>query len=191
MKTLLLAATAAMLAVAPASAATIFVTDSGTTPNQLTLDFIPIGTGTFTGGSSDTVVSAGNSLRNYSVTYNFTAPADGNGSISFTTTSVAPALLSITSASFNGTPVTITTGTGANGAVTYNGFFDFTSAMFGDAFALTLGGEVRRGGTLSTSLSYAASTGVPEPATWGLMILGFGAVGGAMRRRRTATLATA
>ncbi len=27
--------------------------------------------------------------------------------------------------------------------------------------------------------------GVPEPATWGLMILGFGAVGGAMRRRQS------
>ena len=31
------------------------------------------------------------------------------------------------------------------------------------------------------------TAGVPEPATWGLMILGFGAVGGAMRRRKVAT----
>ncbi|QKR99068.1 PEPxxWA-CTERM sorting domain-containing protein [Sphingomonas sp. CL5.1] len=30
--------------------------------------------------------------------------------------------------------------------------------------------------------------GVPEPATWAMMILGFGAVGGIMRRRRTTTL---
>ena len=30
----------------------------------------------------------------------------------------------------------------------------------------------------------AGAGGVPEPATWALMILGFGAVGGAMRRRR-------
>ena len=29
----------------------------------------------------------------------------------------------------------------------------------------------------------AFSAGVPEPATWALMILGFGAIGGAMRRR--------
>jgi len=41
-------------------------------------------------------------------------------------------------------------------------------------------------GTFSLS-----SGGVPEPATWGLMILGFGGVAGAMRRRRSATLATA
>ena len=33
----------------------------------------------------------------------------------------------------------------------------------------------------------ATSAGVPEPATWALMILGFGAVGGAMRRRRSVT----
>lgn len=29
--------------------------------------------------------------------------------------------------------------------------------------------------------------GVPEPATWAMMLLGFGAVGGAMRRRRRGT----
>ncbi len=33
--------------------------------------------------------------------------------------------------------------------------------------------------TLTTAVA-----GVPEPATWGLMILGFGAIGGAMRSRR-------
>lgn len=33
-------------------------------------------------------------------------------------------------------------------------------------------------------------SGVPEPATWGTLIVGFGLIGGAMRRRRT-TMATA
>ena len=33
----------------------------------------------------------------------------------------------------------------------------------------------------------ALAAGVPEPATWGLMILGFGMVGGAMRRRAKTT----
>ncbi|KQT34986.1 hypothetical protein ASG29_02270 [Sphingomonas sp. Leaf412] len=39
-------------------------------------------------------------------------------------------------------------------------------------------------------LDVVAAAGVPEPATWGLMILGFGAVGGSMRRRKS-VLATA
>ena len=33
----------------------------------------------------------------------------------------------------------------------------------------------------------SVTAGVPEPATWALMILGFGAVGGAMRRRKVQT----
>ena len=37
----------------------------------------------------------------------------------------------------------------------------------------------------------AAVPGVPEPATWAMMIMGFGAIGGAMRRRRAAPLALA
>jgi len=36
-----------------------------------------------------------------------------------------------------------------------------------------------------------AAAGVPEPATWGMMILGFGAIGGALRRRAGAKLAFA
>ena len=39
----------------------------------------------------------------------------------------------------------------------------------------------------SSVFSYATA-GVPEPATWALMILGMGAVGGAMRRRTAARL---
>ncbi len=35
------------------------------------------------------------------------------------------------------------------------------------------------------------SGGVPEPAAWGLMILGFGATGAMLRRRRTAAIAAA
>ena len=35
--------------------------------------------------------------------------------------------------------------------------------------------------------SPGAAPGVPEPATWGLLILGFGAIGGALRRRASRT----
>jgi hypothetical protein len=37
--------------------------------------------------------------------------------------------------------------------------------------------------------TFSASTAVPEPATWALMLLGFGAIGVSMRRRRRPALA--
>jgi hypothetical protein len=50
-------------------------------------------------------------------------------------------------------------------------------------FALT-GLRPHSGGTLTIS---AATAAVPEPATWAMMIAGFGAVGYAMRRRQKVT----
>lgn len=40
------------------------------------------------------------------------------------------------------------------------------------------------GYTINTKDIYRAATGVPEPAAWGTMLLGFGLVGGFIRRRR-------
>lgn len=37
-------------------------------------------------------------------------------------------------------------------------------------------------------VEYSASSAVPEPATWGLMILGFGTTGAALRRHRKASV---
>lgn len=39
------------------------------------------------------------------------------------------------------------------------------------------------GGTLAYSIEGASLSAVPEPATWGLLILGFGTIGAATRRR--------
>lgn len=64
--------------------------------------------------------------------------------------------------------ITTTAGTGANGGfpATITGWtYDNTGA------ALTVAG--------------AATPGVPEPATWAMMMLGFGAMGAALRRRKT------
>jgi hypothetical protein len=44
-------------------------------------------------------------------------------------------------------------------------------------------------GASSSAVLYGVSPAVPEPATWGMMLLGFGIVGGALRQRRRATLA--
>jgi hypothetical protein len=43
----------------------------------------------------------------------------------------------------------------------------------------TTGGEA----AFSGNLSFATASAVPEPATWGMMLIGFGAVGYSMRRR--------
>ncbi|MBL8554334.1 MAG: PEP-CTERM sorting domain-containing protein [Phenylobacterium sp.] len=56
----------------------------------------------------------------------------------------------------------------------------FTSLTFTDSSELWHGFTVGIGGV---------STGVPEPATWGLMILGFGAAGAMLRSRRRAVAA--
>jgi len=45
------------------------------------------------------------------------------------------------------------------------------------------------GGVTTGNASFYVAAGVPEPATWGLMLLGFGGMGMVLRRRRKAVLA--
>lgn len=55
--------------------------------------------------------------------------------------------------------------------------------------ATSIGNVILQGHNTTDGVEYSVrwdnlNTGVPEPATWGLMILGFGMAGAAMRRRR-------
>ena len=72
----------------------------------------------------------------------------------------------------------------------------FSGSFYGDRFMSVdytflggygVAGEVG-GPIVAASFNRLADAGVPEPATWALMILGFGAVGGAMRRRTSTTV---
>jgi hypothetical protein len=72
------------------------------------------------------------------------------------------------------------------------GFFGtgiFTGTLGGVALNPSPGNFIftTQGGNVTTFSATAATT-VPEPATWGLMILGFGAIGFTMRRRRRPVL---
>ena len=61
-------------------------------------------------------------------------------------------------------------------------------ASFGAGnYRLTFGGTTSGGGGEAGTLSFFAA--VPEPGTWALMLLGFGGIGMAMRRRRRPMLA--
>ena len=54
-------------------------------------------------------------------------------------------------------------------------------------YTLTINGNNSGAGSLGGSITIRPA--VPEPATWAMMLLGFGAVGFAMRRRRSPVLA--
>ena len=49
---------------------------------------------------------------------------------------------------------------------------------------LTINGFNTGDGAFSGTLTFAAVPSVPEPATWGMMLLGFGVMGASLRRRR-------
>ena len=71
-----------------------------------------------------------------------------------------------------------------------NGIAEFwnLSSLFLEAgtYTLTINGDNRSTGSLGGTVTINA---VPEPGTWAMMLLGFGAAGFAMRRRRAPVLA--
>lgn len=85
----------------------------------------------------------------------------------------------------NGATTLFSTGTAGGGV--YSGFTFFGIDDIGSITGFRLDSAANPGGFPSLgAISFADTAGaVPEPATWALLILGFGVVGGAMRRRRT------
>lgn len=69
----------------------------------------------------------------------------------------------------------ISVGAGSGALTTYHAFAD--NVVLGTT-----------AGNTTYNFELAAAGGVPEPATWAMMIGGIGMVGGAMRRRRTVTV---
>jgi PEP-CTERM motif len=80
--------------------------------------------------------------------------------------------------------------TSPDGGITENGSL---VGLFLEAGSYTFHLSGTRGAesSFSGTLNYAAAPAVPEPATWAMMLLGFGAVGWQMRRRRAPLLAQA
>lgn len=71
------------------------------------------------------------------------------------------------------------------GATSYNIYLDTPPASYRECFGSTTQCE---NNVAVTGLTVTPLAGpVPEPATWGMMILGFGAIGSAVRYRRRST----
>lgn len=170
-------AAAALVALAPAAQAQ--TTAGGTTvtfANDLGL------LGSFTTGFSD----SGLSTPTFAETLTFTTSTTGSVSINVTTTNTGPE---------NDTDFTsvFLTGTGIVGSVPIlqllgepqetNGMSNFALGV--GTFVLNIQGTPgTQSGSFGGTVAFAATPAVPEPGTWAMMLLGFGGMGVAMRRRR-------
>jgi hypothetical protein len=110
---------------------------------------------------------AGFNLASLDITSNFT----GTNTI---------ANIDFSSVTFNGTPFNIL----STGQQEFRNLLNQTLVAGGNntiAISGTTGGNAAFSGTIS----FASAAAVPEPGTWLMMLLGFGAMGYSMRRRRS------
>lgn len=82
---------------------------------------------------------------------------------------------------FNGVAFAITNGTVDTGQLLSQ------ALIAGATNNLSITGTSGGNASYSGTLSFSNVAAVPEPGTWALMLVGFGAVGFSMRRRRSAT----
>ena len=139
-----------------------------------------------TTGSTTTIGYADTDLGNPSFSEFLTFTNDLAGAYSLT--------LSTSSLSVDFTSAILTLTSDGSTVATLTSAFDNGTTEFWQVSGVTLGagqytllvdGDNSDTGALEGSITINA---VPEPATWGMMLLGFGAVGFAMRRRRRPAL---
>jgi choice-of-anchor C domain-containing protein len=202
MRSLLAAAAAVVLLPSTANAAA-FVNgsfESGTTANPFT---------TVAGGNSTTITGwtvTGNSvdyIGNYWTAQNLSRSIDLNGGaqggIQQTFDTVAGILYNVSfwlAGNPDGAPITKTVLVGATGAAnasyTFNstgfdkvnmGWQNYTYSFLATGSSTTLSFASQDAGAFGAVLDNVSVTAMPEPAVWATMLLGFGLVGGLMRRR--------
>ena len=171
MKRFALVATLAATLLAGASTATAatFQTQNPASPD-----------GSISGTFGNTDIGAAGAFSN---SFDFLLPT-GLTNFTISSTSSSPATnVNFTTVSFNGMDF----------AVNSTGTFEIRSlegapVMLGGQQHLVVSGTTGASGAYAGTISFAA---VPEPATWGLMIVGFGGIGGLLRSRRRQGLAFA
>ena len=124
--------------------------------------------------------------QSFTDTVTFTTPT-GYNSVSAILNSTFNTSNPLTNLNFNS--VTLNNGTTTTAFNIANGVFDSASREMialtaGASNVLTINGTTFGDASYSGTLSFGQTAAVPEPATWALMLMGFGAVGFSMRRRR-------
>ncbi len=71
-----------------------------------------------------------------------------------------------------------------NGQGTF--FFQFDAGAGVDSITITNRAGANNSGLSNAALFWTGVAAVPEPGTWAMMLVGFGAIGASMRRRRSA-----
>lgn len=177
-RVLLLATAVAAIAVsaAPATAATV-IYDATINPGGNVI-LKPAGPGAV---SSKLGFSVSGTPGAFTATFNFLNPftsAVATGSASF---DFDPDVLTFTSGSFGPGSTFAIAAPGTGSAITVS-----LANLAAGPQTLTLNGNFAAGGNsfadIGGSLNLVGGL-VPEPTTWALFILGFGAIGGALRRR--------
>ena len=188
MKTYVLALTAALLVAAPALAATNLVTNGGYETGNLS-------GWTLTGNTGFSSVAAGAAA---SGSFGYSNGAVGSfGVLSQTVSTIASATYNYSfTLRNNGGPVNafgVSLGGTSFGPTFSNsgpvGFTTYTGTVVAPSANAALSFSFRQDPNFWNIDDISLTAAVPEPATWGLMIVGFGIVGVSMRRRQAAVAA--
>ena len=190
-----LAVAAAALVAAPASAQVVGYNTAGssflcngTVGCVAAANTVTIGGMTLTFGSASGIVTAPSNITLGTVT----TSGDGNATLDGITLDLLVNSLPGGSGALPGGDIIGTlTGTSSNAQITWSAggvnLGGFLYTVTNSPLALVPPSVTGPAGPGATSIQgYVAA--VPEPATWGMMLLGFGAMGMAMRRRRRPVL---
>jgi opacity protein-like surface antigen len=156
---------------AASCAAALFGAASAASAAQVITLTAPAADGSLSGAFSDTALSAGS----FTDTFTFTVPTGVLGSTLDPLTNVDFSSVTLNGQKFN---------VSSTGAVEFQSLANF--AVTGGTQTLVVSGTSGGNGSFAGTLAFAAgaAAAVPEPASWALMLLGFGGLGAVLRQRR-------